>query len=70
MENHLEKILLWKITDDALAMVHASQDIVFGSKNEEKRSCTVVRAEAGADMIPRLPSRGIFIAGVGYQWVF
>jgi hypothetical protein len=64
------EIFLWKINNDALAVVHASLDAVFGSKNEGKRSCTVTRAETGADVISRLSSRAILRAGVGYRWVF
>ena len=48
-----------------LAVVHASLDAVFGSKSKSKRSYTVVRTEAGTDVIPRLPSRDVFIVEVG-----
>jgi hypothetical protein len=51
-------------------MILASMDVVFGTKNEGERSCTVARAEEEEDVIPRLSSRGIFIAGVGRRWVF
>ena len=59
------KIFLQEVTSNVLAVVHASLDVVFGSKSKGKRSYTVARTEAGTDVIPRLPSRDLFIAGVG-----
>jgi hypothetical protein len=51
------KIFLWEITSNALAVIHASLDVVFRSKNK-RRSYTMTRAEARADVIPRLSFRG------------
>ena len=59
------KILFWKITGDALAVIHAHMKMVFGSKSEGKRSYTVTRAEAGADVIPWLSFEDKFISRSG-----
>ena len=64
------KVLFWKITGDALAVIHAPPNTVFGSKSEGRRSYTVTRAEVGADVIPQLFFGDVFIAGVGHQWIF
>ena len=64
------KIFLWEITGDALAMIHASLDAVFRSKNKGMRSYTVTKAEVGTDVISRLSFKDVFIAGVGYWWIF
>ena len=59
------KILFWKITGDALAVIHAHMKMVFGSKSEG-RSYRITRAEAGADVIHRLSFEDVFIAKVGH----
>ena len=59
------KVLFWKITGDTLAIVPAPPDMVFGSKSEGKRSYTVTRAEAGADVIPWLSFEDEFISQSG-----
>ena len=64
------KIFLWVITSNVLAIVHASLDVVFGSKSKGKRSYTITRAEVGADVIPRLSFEDVFIARVGCRWIF
>ena len=59
------KVLFWKITGDALAVIHAPPNTVFGSKSEGRRSYTVTRAEVGADVIPRLSFGDVFIIQSG-----
>ena len=58
------KVLFWKITGDALAVIHAPPNTVFGSKSEG-RSYRITRAEAGADVIPWLSFEDEFISQSG-----
>jgi hypothetical protein len=56
------KVLFWKITGGVLVVVHAPLNAVFGSKSEGKGSHTVKRAEARAEVIPRLSFEDVFIS--------
>jgi len=59
------KVLFRKITGDTLTVVHAPPNMVFGSKGEGKRSDTVTRVEASADVIPWLSFEDVFISRSG-----
>ena len=45
------KIFLWEVTSNALAVIHASLDVVSESKNKEKGSWTMAKANAGTNVI-------------------
>ena len=64
------KIFLQEVTSNAFVMIHASLDVVFESKNKEKGSWMMAKAEAGTNVTLRLSFEDVFIARVGCRWIF